>query len=197
MVGPGYNVAARSEPLSARADRRHQENLPQLGQIAVDYAWSGTLGNSIHRMPQIGELAPGLWLASGFGGHGLNTTAMAGTLIARAIADSNQTWRQFTPFELVWAGGIFGRASAQMYYWVRRARDAIAERRSRAAETARRRACDAAAASAVIRERSAADLGSIVASAADIQTRPDADLTGQDVAANRPRRRKRRQGAKA
>lgn len=174
-----------------------KKTYPQLGEIAVDYAWSGTLGNSIHRMPQIGELAPGLWLASGFGGHGLNTTAMAGILIARAIADGDQTWRQFTPFELVWAAGIFGRATGQMYYWVRLAREAMAERRSRAAETARRRARDAAAASAVIRERSAANSGSIVALAADIQTQPEADLAGQDVAANRPRRRKRRQGAKA
>jgi hypothetical protein len=65
----------------------------------------------MHRMPQIGELGSGVWLASGFGGHGLNTTAMAGNLIARAIVDGDQTWRQFTPFELVWAGGIFGRAA--------------------------------------------------------------------------------------
>ena len=95
-----------------------KQTYPQLGDVAVDYAWSGTLGNSIHRMPQIGELGPGLWLASGFGGHGLNTTAMAGNLIARAIVDGDQTWRQFTPFELVWAGGILGRATVQMYYWI-------------------------------------------------------------------------------
>jgi gamma-glutamylputrescine oxidase len=116
-----------------------RKTYPQLGHVAVDYAWSGTLGNSIHRMPQIGELGPGLWLASGFGGQGLNTTAMAGNLIARALVDGDQTWRQFTPFELVWAGGIFGRATAQMYYWMKRFRDARAERRARTAETAHRR----------------------------------------------------------
>ncbi len=120
-----------------------KQTYPQLGDVAVDYAWSGTLGNSIHRMPQIGELGPGLWLASGFGGHGLNTTAMAGNLIARAIVDGDQTWRQFTPFELVWAGGILGRATAQLYYWTRRIRDAAAERRARAAEMAHRRAREA------------------------------------------------------
>ena len=87
---------------------------PQLKGVAVDYAWSGTLGNTIHRMPQIGELGPGVWLASGFGGHGLNTTALAGNLIARAIVDGDETWRQFTPFELVWAGGILGRATMQL-----------------------------------------------------------------------------------
>ena len=125
-----------------------EKTYPELGRVAVDHAWSGTLGNSIHRMPQIGELGPGVWLASGFGGHGLNTTAMAGNLIARAIVDGDQTWRLFTPFELVWAGGFFGRAIAQMYYWTRRLRDAAAERRTLAADLALQRARDAEAAAA-------------------------------------------------
>jgi glycine/D-amino acid oxidase-like deaminating enzyme len=168
-----------------------KKTYPQLGDVAVDFAWSGTLGNSIHCMPQIGELAPGLWLASGFGGHGLNTTALAGTLIARAVADGDQTWRQFTPFELVWAGGVLGRATGQIYYWTRRAREAIAERRSRSAEIARRRARDAETAAAAFERQSGADADSIVPPEAH------ADMTQPAVAANRPRRRKRRHGAKA
>ncbi|HXX03286.1 MAG TPA: FAD-binding oxidoreductase [Xanthobacteraceae bacterium] len=115
-----------------------RKTYPRLGEVAVDYAWSGTLGNSIHRMPQIGELSPGVWLASGFGSHGLNTTAMAGNLIARAIVHGDETWRQFTPFELVWAGGMPGRAVTQMYYWMQRLRGAVAERRARADERAYR-----------------------------------------------------------
>ena len=122
-----------------------RKTYPQLGEVAVDYAWAGTLGNTVHRMPQIGELGPGVWLASGFGGHGLNTTAMAGNLIARAIVEGDQTWRQFTPFELVWAGGIFGCAAVQMRVWTRRLRDAIAERRARARDVAQRRAREAEA----------------------------------------------------
>jgi hypothetical protein len=101
---------------------------PRLGNVEVDYAWVGTLGNTVHRMPQIGELGPGVWLASGFGGHGLNTTAMAGNLIARAVVAGDQTWRNFTPFELVWAGGMFGRAVVQTRVWLRRLIDAAAER---------------------------------------------------------------------
>jgi len=116
---------------------------PQLGDVTADYSWSGTLGNTIHRMPQIGEFGPGVWLASGFGGHGLNTTAMAGNLIARAIIYDDQTWRQFAPFELVWAGGVFGRVAVQMRLWLKRARDAIAERRARRRESAQRRAVEA------------------------------------------------------
>lgn len=117
-----------------------KKTYPQLGNVAVDYAWNGTLGISVHRMPQIGEIGPGVWLASGFGGHGLNTTAMAGNLIARAIVEGDQTWRQFTPYELVWAGGAFGRAAAQLRVWIKRFRDSVEERRAKVRELARRQA---------------------------------------------------------
>jgi gamma-glutamylputrescine oxidase len=94
-----------------------RRNFPQLGKIEVAHLWRGTLGRAVHRMPQIGAIEPGLWVASGFGGHGLNTTAMAGDLIARGIVDNDETWRLFAPYELVWAGGRLGRAVAQGLYW--------------------------------------------------------------------------------
>jgi gamma-glutamylputrescine oxidase len=136
----------------ARNPRRYARELsadikktyPQFGDVAVDYAWSGTLGIPVHRMPQIGELDPGVWLASGFGGHGLNTTAMAGNLIARAIVEGDQTWRQFTPYELVWAGGVSGRIAAQLRVWIKRFRDGVEERRAKARELAHRQAQEAA-----------------------------------------------------
>jgi hypothetical protein len=109
---------------------------PQLGAVEIDYAWAGTLGITVHRMPQVGEAGPGVWLASGFGGHGLNTTAMGGNLIARAIVDGDQTWRQFTPFELVWAGGVVGRLAGQIRVWVKRLRATVEERRAKARELA-------------------------------------------------------------
>jgi gamma-glutamylputrescine oxidase len=121
-----------------------KNTFPQLGDVAVDYVWAGTLGNTVHRMPQIGELGPGVWLASGFGGHGLNTTAMAGNLIARAIVEGDQTWRQFSAFELVWAGGIAARAGVQLRTWIRRLVDAVEERRAKARELAERQAHDTA-----------------------------------------------------
>jgi gamma-glutamylputrescine oxidase len=120
-----------------------KKTYPQLGDVEIEYVWSGTLGNTVHRMPQIGELGPGVWLASGFGGQGLNTTAMAGNLIARAIVDGDQTWREFTPFELVWAGGVAGRVAVQARSWIKRFRDAMAERRSHAREIARLKAREA------------------------------------------------------
>src|SRR5712692_3320029 len=118
---------------------------PQLGEVEVEHAWSGVLGNALHRMPQIGELSPGLWLASAFGGHGLNTTAMAGNILAQAVVEGDDTWRLFAPFELVWAGGRLGRAAMQVYYWWFDARERFEARQARQREEEYRRAGELAA----------------------------------------------------
>lgn len=104
---------------------------PQLGEVEVEHVWSGVLGNALHRMPQIGEVSGGLWLASAFGGHGLNTTAMAGNILAQAIVEGDDTWRLFAPFELVWAGGGLGRAAMQVFYWWFDTRERMAARAAR------------------------------------------------------------------
>jgi gamma-glutamylputrescine oxidase len=118
---------------------------PELADVKIEYVWSGVLGNALHRMPQIGELSPGVWLASGFGGHGLNTTAMAGNVVAQAIVDGDDTWRLFAPFELVWAGGRLGRAAMQVYYWWHDARERFEAKQARAREQEFRRAAELAA----------------------------------------------------
>jgi FAD dependent oxidoreductase len=120
-----------------RADIRR--NFPDLGPVEIAYLWSGTLGRPIHRMPQIGEIEPGVWVASGFGGHGLNTTAMAGDLVARGIVEADQTWRLFAPYELVWAGGTLGRVLAQGIYWGGKPAERIGQGFARYRERARER----------------------------------------------------------
>jgi len=112
---------------------------PQLSDVKADYAWSGTLGNTVHRMPQIGKISSGLWLLSGFGGHGLNTTAMGGELVARAIVEGDSTWQIFSPFELVWAGGILGNAAHQAHCQSSRTQERIGGWLARRREAKRQR----------------------------------------------------------
>jgi hypothetical protein len=90
-------------------------------------------------MPQIGELQPGLWVLSGFGRQGLNTTAMGGQLVARAIQQGDDRWRLFSPFELVWAGGAAGRMAGQVFGVWSRGHSAAAGALSRFRERARGR----------------------------------------------------------
>jgi hypothetical protein len=76
--------------------------------------FGGAVGLTVHGMPQIGQLRKGLWVASGFGRHGLNTSAMAGQVIARSILWGEERWKLFSPFELVWAGGATGRVAGHL-----------------------------------------------------------------------------------
>jgi glycine/D-amino acid oxidase-like deaminating enzyme len=124
--------------LKAQMRRDILKVYPQLGEIEIEHAWAGTMAYAAHKMPQIGELAPGYWLAGAFGGHGLNTTAMAGEMIARAILDGDDRWRLFSSYELVWAGGRFGRALAQSVNRFVSARESVRERISRYRDRARR-----------------------------------------------------------
>ena len=130
----GGHVSARlSTPrrLKKIFQRDIRRVFPQLGKVAIANAWTGIMGFAVHKMPQIGEVSPGLWVASAFGGHGLNTTAMAGELIARAMIEGDDRWRLFETYDLVWAGGLAGRAMAQAVYWSKQARDVIDEWRPR------------------------------------------------------------------
>ena len=90
-------------------------------------------------MPQIGEIERGVGLASGFGGHGINTSALGGELVARGIVEADETWRLFAPYELVWAGGLLGRVLAQGVYWGTRPLDRAAQKLSRYREQAKKR----------------------------------------------------------
>jgi len=93
----------------------------------------------VHGMPQIGQLRKGLWVASGFGSRGLNTTAMAGRLIARSILWGDERWRLFSPFELVWAGGATGRVAGYAIGMWERGSSAAAGALARYRERARSR----------------------------------------------------------
>jgi hypothetical protein len=104
-------------------------------------------------MPQVGQLRKGLWVASGFGRQGLNLSAMAGQLIASGILAGDDRWRLFSPFDLVWAGGLAGRAAGQVVGLWTRGSSAVAGTLSRQRE--RRRVRHARLAAANVAQASA------------------------------------------
>ncbi len=97
----------------AMIQRRIRTVFPALGRVELAGIWSVVVGQTVHGMPQIGELRRGLWVASGFGRQGLNTSATAAQLISAGILSGDDRWRLFAPFELVWAGGRAGRVAGQ------------------------------------------------------------------------------------
>jgi FAD dependent oxidoreductase len=110
-ASPETTWAMRPQLFAGAVQRRIRTVFPKLGTVEIAEMWGGAVGQTVHGMPQIGQLRKGLWVASGFGRQGLNTSAMAGRLIARAILWGDERWRLFSPFELVWAGGPTGRVA--------------------------------------------------------------------------------------
>ncbi len=136
-AGPETTWAARPERFAPAIARRIQTIFPQLGRPEIAEVWGGAAGHTVHGMPQIGQLRRGLWVTSGFGRQGLNTSAMAGQLIARSILWGDERWRLFSPFELVWAGGTTGRVAGYFIGMWNRGSSAAAGRLARYRERAR------------------------------------------------------------
>jgi glycine/D-amino acid oxidase-like deaminating enzyme len=111
---------------------------PQLDGIRIVYAWPGIMGYAPHMMPQVDQIAPGLWVCSAFGGHGLAQTAAGADAVAAGILGDDARWRLFAPFGTGWAGGPIGRVATQVAYWGLQARDWWDEKRqAKNAETLR------------------------------------------------------------
>jgi glycine/D-amino acid oxidase-like deaminating enzyme len=102
---------------------------PTLGEVGIDYAWPGIMGYAPHLMPQVGEIEPGLWVCSAFGGHGLAQTAAGADVLAAAIAGEDDRYKLFRPFGTGWAGGPLGRIATQLVYWKLQANDWWDEKR--------------------------------------------------------------------
>jgi glycine/D-amino acid oxidase-like deaminating enzyme len=138
-ASPETTWAARPQRFAGAIARRIRTIFPPLGKVEITETWGGVVGQTVHGMPQIGQLRKGLWVASGFGRQGLNTSAMAGQLIARSILWGDERWRLFSPFELVWAGGATGRVAGQVIGMWGRGSSAAAGALARYREGARAR----------------------------------------------------------
>ena len=62
------------------------ETYPQLKDTKIDYAWGGTLGITLNRMPHFARLQGNVLSASGYSGHGVAMATLGGKMAAEAIA---------------------------------------------------------------------------------------------------------------
>jgi hypothetical protein len=132
LLWGGRITTRTTEPrrLAAMMQKTMVSTYPQLKGVRVETAWSGLMAYARHLMPLIGQLQPGVWYAFGFGGRGMNTTAIGGRVIAEGILGQSDRYRLFEPFGLAWNGGPFGIAAAQLTYWTYQALDLAKEHRS-------------------------------------------------------------------
>lgn len=126
LWGGRISTADRTPAAVRKLMRRDLRRVfPSLADCRLDYAWGGWMSYARHQMPVLAEIGPGLWLAAGFGGHGMAPTALAGRLLADALAGDDDRLRAFDGFGPAWAGGAAGRPAIQAIYWWKQLRDRL------------------------------------------------------------------------
>lgn len=86
LWGGKVSYSRFAPPRLGEAMRRDMlKTFPQLADVKVDYAWGGYVDITMNRAPHFGRISPNVYFAQGFSGHGVNTTGLAGLLIAEAI----------------------------------------------------------------------------------------------------------------
>ena len=120
--------AASAEGVARELRAAMRKVYPQLAALKTELAWSGLMAYARHLMPQLGQLEPDVWHITAFGGHGLNTTAIAAKILAEAILHQSDRIQLFAPWGLSYAGGRIGLAAAQLTYWGLQAQDHWRER---------------------------------------------------------------------
>lgn len=68
---------------------------PQLVNVKIDYAWSGTFLMTLNRLPQFGVLNDNVYYAQGYSGHGVTCSHLAGRLISEVMTGRDERFDAF------------------------------------------------------------------------------------------------------
>ena len=71
------------------------EVYPNLDDVAIDFAWGGTLAITLKRMPHFGRKGDNVYWAQGYSGHGIAMANMGGKLVAEAIMQQSERFDLF------------------------------------------------------------------------------------------------------
>lgn len=80
---------------------------PELTDVKIDYAWGGTIGVTVNRVPQLGRLSPNIFYSQGYSGHGVNVTHLAGQIMADAVAGTFERFDLFANIKPVRIPGAY------------------------------------------------------------------------------------------
>ena len=110
--------------IEAKHRRKIARHYPQLENVKIDYAWGGTIGVPINRVPQMGRISPNVFYCQGYSGHGVNVTHLAGQIMADAIGGTLERFDVFAsvkPFVVPFAHSLSTPmvALGVLYYQIR------------------------------------------------------------------------------
>ncbi|NRR29354.1 FAD-binding oxidoreductase [Oxalobacteraceae bacterium] len=120
LFGGGANYSGKaSRDIAAELRPCIERTFPQLRGVEIDFQWSCDMGIVFNRIPQLGKLAPNVWYAQGYSGHGLATSHIVGEVMAKAIGGTMDKFDVFQRFSHVRApvGDWMGRQILALGMW--------------------------------------------------------------------------------
>ena len=102
--------------IASRLKPRMLKIYPQLRDVGIDYAWGGTIAVPVNRVPQIGRIAPNVFYANAYSGHGVNVTHLAGEILSDTIGGTAERFDVFSRLRSTRIPGVnhFGNAMVSL-----------------------------------------------------------------------------------
>ena len=86
IFGGGENYTYRfPKDIKTIVRKKMLKVYPQLKNTRIDFAWGGTLAVTRNRLPYFAKIQPNVFSASGYSGHGVALSVLAGKIIAELI----------------------------------------------------------------------------------------------------------------
>lgn len=86
LFGGGESYGYRfPRDIAGLVRKKMAEVYPDAATVPIDYAWGGTLGITVSRMPHFARGGP-IFVAGGYSGHGVALATLAGKMIAEAVS---------------------------------------------------------------------------------------------------------------
>jgi glycine/D-amino acid oxidase-like deaminating enzyme len=125
LFGARLNYPGEDPEVIRKSHRRKMARIyPQLANVRMDYAWGGTIGVPLNRVPQLGRVSPNVFYCQGYSGHGVNVTHLAGRIMADAVAGTLEQFDLFANVKPIVIPGshVFRRpmvALGVLYYQIK------------------------------------------------------------------------------
>ncbi|QPI63681.1 NAD(P)/FAD-dependent oxidoreductase [Vreelandella venusta] len=129
LYGGGVNYGGQeSASIEAAIRPKMLATFPELGDVRVDYAWSGNFLLTLNRLPQFGRINSNVYYAQGYSGHGVTCSHLAGKLVAETISGEETRFEAFAQIShLPMPGGRLLRVPlSAMGAWFYAMRDRLA-----------------------------------------------------------------------
>ena len=128
LFGGGANYTGKpSASIEAELRPAMERTFPTLAGIPVEFAWSGQAGIVPNRVPMVGRVAPNVFYAQGYSGHGIATSHIVAGIMAEAVTGTMDRFDAFAtvPHARNPLGERAGQAMLSLGMWYYKLREAL------------------------------------------------------------------------